>query len=81
MTALHDLYLGTSLFNYIIKSKIFGACKKKLIICNFDPTFRGRYEVQKNKWTPYCLTEFHGESEKNDRFVPRELLFWTKYGS
>ncbi len=23
--------------------------KKKRIICNFDPTFRGRYEVQKNK--------------------------------
>jgi hypothetical protein len=42
---------------------------------NFDPTFRGRYEVQKNKWTPHCQTEFDGESGKNDRFVPRELLF------
>jgi hypothetical protein len=26
-------------------------------------------------------TEFDGESEKNNRFVPRELLFLTKYGS
>ena len=50
-------------------------------ICNFDPTFRGRYEVQKNKWTPHCQTEFDGESEKNNRFVPGELLFWTKYRS
>ena len=53
--------------------------KKKRIICNFDPTFRGRYEVQKNKWTPYCQTEFDGESEKNNRIAPRELLFKTKY--
>ena len=55
--------------------------KKKRIICNFDTTFRGRYEVQKNKWTPHCQTEFDGESEKNNRFVPGELLFWTKYRS
>jgi hypothetical protein len=33
-------------------------------MCNFDTTFRGRNEVQKNKWTPYCQTEFDGESEK-----------------
>ncbi len=46
---------------------------------NFDTTFRGRNEVQKNKWTPYYKTEFDGESEKNNRFVPRELLFLTKY--
>jgi hypothetical protein len=44
---------------------------------NFDPTPRGRNEVQKNKPTPYCLTEFHGESEKNNRFTPRELSFWA----
>ena len=31
---------------------------------NFDTTFRGRNETQKNKWTPYCQTEFDGESEK-----------------
>ncbi len=55
--------------------------KKKRIICNCDTTFKVRYEVQKNKWTPYCQTEFGGESEKNNRFEPRELLFWTKYGS
>ena len=48
---------------------------------NFDPPFWGRNEVQKNNWTPHCQTEFDGESEKNDRFVPRELLFLTKYGS
>jgi hypothetical protein len=44
---------------------------------NFDPTFRGRKEVQKNKWTPNCLTEFHGVSEKNNRFSPRGLSFWA----
>jgi hypothetical protein len=54
----------------------FDACKKKRLICNFDPTPRGRNEVQKNKWTP-----LNGESEKNNRFAPRELLFLTKYGS
>ena len=32
-------------------------------------------EVQKNKWTPHYQTEFDGESEKNNRFVPRELFF------
>ena len=55
--------------------------EKKRIICNFDSTFRGRNEVQKNKWTPHYQTEFDGESEKNNRFAPREHLFWTKYGS
>ncbi len=45
---------------------------------NFDPTFRGRKEVQKNKWTPYFLTEFHGESENNSRFSPREPSFRPK---
>ncbi len=45
---------------------------------NFDPTFSGRKEVQKNKWTPYCLTEFHGESENNSLFSPREPSFWPK---
>jgi len=55
--------------------------KKKRIICNLDTTFRGRNKVQKNKWTPHYQTEFDGESEKNNRFAPRELLFWTKYGS
>jgi hypothetical protein len=53
---------------------------------NFDPTPRGRNEVQKNKPTPYGLTELDGESEKNNRFSPRELSFWantvlTKNGS
>ena len=32
-------------------------------------------EVQKNKWTPHCQTEFDGESEKNNRFAPRGLFF------
>ena len=59
----------------------FGARKKKLLVQNFDTTFRGRYEVQKNKWTPHYQTEFDGESEKNNRFAPRGLLFWTKCGS
>ena len=52
-----------------------GACKKKRLVQNFDTTFRGRNEVQKNKWTPQYKTRFEGESEKNNRFVPRELLF------
>ena len=34
----------------------------------------GRNEVQKNKPTPYCLTEFDGESEKNNHFAPRETF-------
>jgi hypothetical protein len=49
---------------------------------NFDSTTpRGRNEVQKNNPTPYCLTEFHGESEKitvlhleNFRFGPNTVL-------
>ena len=45
---------------------------KKLLYAN---------EVQKNKWTPHYQTEFDGESEKNNRFAPRGLLFWTKCGS
>jgi hypothetical protein len=47
-------------------------------IITFDPNPRGRNEVQKNYWTPYCLTEFHMESEKNNRFSPRELSFWAE---
>ncbi len=31
----------------------------------------------KNKPTAYCLTEFHGESENNNRFSPRGLSFWA----
>ena len=31
---------------------------------NFDATFMGRNEVQKNKWTPHYQTEFDEESEK-----------------
>ena len=48
---------------------------KKRLVQNFDTTFGGRNEVQKNKWTPQYQTGFEGESEKNNRFVPRELLF------
>ena len=48
----------------------------KLSAINFDPVPRSRNEFQKNYWTPYCLTEFHGESGKNNRFSPREPLFW-----
>ena len=55
--------------------------KKKRIICNFDTTFRGRNEVQKNKWTPHYQRDFDGESELNNRFAPRGLLFLTKCGS
>jgi hypothetical protein len=44
-------------------------------------TPRGRNEVQKNKWTPHYQTVLDGESEKNNRFASRELLFLTKYGS
>ena len=32
-------------------------------------------EVQKNKWTPHYQTELDGESEKNNRFVPRKHFF------
>jgi hypothetical protein len=31
-----------------------------------------------DKLTPHYQTELDGESEKNNRFVPRELLFLTK---
>jgi hypothetical protein len=39
-------------------------------MCNFDPTPRGRNEVQNNKWTTPYQTELNGESEKNNRFAP-----------
>ena len=55
--------------------------KKKRFICNFDSNPSGRTEVQKNKRTPHYQTELDGESEKNNRFAPRKLLFLTKYGS
>jgi hypothetical protein len=32
---------------------------------------------KKNKPTPYGLTEFHEESEKNNHFSSRELSFWA----
>jgi hypothetical protein len=51
----------------------FGACKKNVLYAT--------NEIQKNKWTPNYQTEFDGESEKNNLFVPRELLFLTKCGS
>ncbi len=61
------------------KVKILGQLKSaKSSKINFDPTFRVRKEVQKNKTTPYCLTEFHGESENNNRFSPREPSFRLK---
>jgi hypothetical protein len=44
----------------------------------FDPNPRGRNEVQKYKPTPYYLTEFDGESVKNNRFSPIDLLFLSK---
>ncbi len=53
-----------------LKNKVFRSFlvmlvhEKKGIICNSDTTFRGRKEVQKNKWTPHYQTEFDGESEK-----------------
>ena len=46
----------------------------------FDTTFRGRNEVQKNKWRPHYQTEFDGEPEKKTFCdLDRELLFLTKY--
>jgi hypothetical protein len=47
----------------------------------FDPTPKGRNQIQKNKWTPHYQTKFDGESEKNNHSAPRELLFLTKYRS
>jgi hypothetical protein len=41
---------------------------------NFDHTPK----VQKNKPTPYCLTEFHGTTGKNNCFPPRGHSFWAK---
>ncbi len=38
-------------------------------IINFDTTLMGRNDVKKNKWTPYFLTEFHGESENKGAVV------------
>ena len=61
--------------NKVSRSVLVKTAKSSSI--NFDPTFRGRKEVQKNKWTPNCLTEFHGVYEKNNRFSPRGLSFWA----
>ena len=58
------------------KIKFFGHFQTFLVIrliCNFDPTPRGRSSDYQ--------TELDGESEKNKQFSPRELLFLTKYGS
>jgi hypothetical protein len=52
----------------------------KSSIITFDPNLRGRNEVQKNFWTPYCLTEFHGESEKYNRFSPRGTFILGQNG-
>ena len=43
--------------------------------------WRGRDEVQKNKWTPHYQTELNEKSGNNNRFAPKELLFLTKCGS
>ena len=48
---------------------------KKRLLCNFDPAPRVRNEIHKSKWTPYYQTKLDGESEKNNRFVPKELFF------
>jgi hypothetical protein len=49
----------------------FGAC------IDYDPTIRGRFEVQKNKWRPYymkvCIRQ-NQNPKKN--FAPRRLLFY-----
>jgi hypothetical protein len=38
--------------------------QKKRLMKNFDTTYKGRHEVQKNKWKPHYQTEFDEESEK-----------------
>ena len=43
--------------------------KKSRLICNFDPTPRGRNE---NKWTPHYQTELDRESKRNNRFATRD---------
>ena len=53
---------------------------KNVLHSTLNPsTPRGRNEVQKNKWTPHYQAELYGESEKNNSFATRELLFLTKY--
>ncbi len=44
---------------------------------NFDTTFKGRNEIQKNKWTPHCLAELNGEYG----FKKKRLLNNKKYFS
>ena len=65
--------IGTTLKSKDSRSVLVKSAKSATI--NFETTFRGRNEVQKNKPTTYCLTEFHGESEINNRFSPREFSF------
>jgi len=39
------------------------------------PPLWDRNEVQKNKPTPYCQTEFYGDSEEKSVFAPENLFF------
>jgi hypothetical protein len=64
------------LYNIDFRSVLVKSAKSSMI--NFDSTPGGRNEVQKNEPKPYCLTEFHEESKKNNHYSPRELTFWAK---
>ncbi len=59
--------------SFLVIFSDFGAWKKNVLYEDvlFDTNFRGRNEVQINKWTP----------PNPNRFAPGELLFWTKCGS
>jgi hypothetical protein len=50
----------------------------KILFINFDTSFRGRNEVQKNKWTPHYQTEFDGESEKITVLCVKHFNFGLK---
>jgi hypothetical protein len=59
--------------NKVFRPVLVKSAKSSTI--NFDPNSGGRNEVQKNYWTPYCQTEFHGESEKKPRFYLENFYF------
>ena len=54
----------------------FGACKKNVLCKTLTPLLGAEMRSKKINGHQYQYqTGFEGESEKNNRFVPRELLF------
>ncbi len=61
----------------------FGACRKNVFYDTLTPLLGVEMRSKQKKWNSYYQTEFDGEPENNNHFMPRELLrtfnnFFTK---